>query len=403
SISSTLTLLYQALAFGAAMGVSVVVSRLFGAGKEREVRAAVSTAMIAAALFCALLTVLGLLGSGALLRLIRTPAEVFLHSKQYLLLYTIGLLSLFLYQISLGVFAALGDAKTPSLFLTLSSLVNIALDLLFVVRFRLGVAGIAFATLLCQASSAIIALAILAKRLRGMQSKGYEERAVQFSRPLLQEMLQIALPVTLQQLIVSMGNVLIQANVNNFGSGVSAGYAAAIKMNNMAISALMAFDKGMATFAAQNIGAKKPERIRSGRNAAVLLSVSFGVTIAALFFVFRADLLRLFLGSGSAEAMLAGEQFFLIVIPFYLFVSVKIACDGALRGLGAMRQLLTGTFVDLSLRVGCGFLFSAIWGPVGIWAAWPVGWITGTALSAAFTANALRATRIGADAGSETH
>lgn len=175
-------------------------------------------------------------------------------------------------------------------------------------------------------------------------------------------MLRIALPATLQQLIVSLGNVLIQANVNSFGSGVSAGYAAAIKMNNMEITALMSFDKGMATFVAQNIGANKPERIRSGRNAAVQLSVSFGVTIAAVFFGFRAELLGLFLRSGSAEAMLAGEQFFRIVMPFYLFVSVKIACDGMLHGLGAMRQLLNGTIVDLSLRVGCGFLFAAIRG-----------------------------------------
>ena len=384
------TLLYQALAFGAAMGVSVVISRLFGAGKTGDVRTAVSTAMIATAVCCVALTTLGVLASGALLRLIRTPADVFLPSQQYLLLYTAGLLSLFFFQVPLGIFTALGDAKTPSLFLSVSSIANIALDLLFVVRFGLGVAGIAFATILCQTLSAMIALMILAKRLRGMQAVDREETAVRFSAPLLKEMLHIALPVTLQQLIVPVGNVLIQANVNSFGSAVSAGYAAAVKMNNMAIAALMAFDRGMAAFAAQNSGANRPERIRAGRNAAVLFSVCFGVAIAAISLVFRSDLLRLFLRSGSAEALQAGEQFFLIVIPFYLVVSIKIACDGVLRGLGAMRQLLIGTFVDLALRVACGFLLSSIWGSIGIWAAWPVGWVTGTVLAAAFTAHALR-------------
>lgn len=389
-----ITLLYQALSFGAAMGVSVVVSRLFGAGRKSDVHTAASTALLASAAFCVLLTLLGLLGCGALLRLIQTPEDVFSLSKQYLYLYTAGLLPMFFYQILLGIFAALGDAKTPAVFLSLSSLANIVLDILFVVRFQLGVAGIAWATLLCQTCSAIIALAILRKRLSIKEQPQVDvEKVPRFSLPLLKAMLQIALPVTLQQLIVSVGNVLIQANVNSFGSGVSAGYAAAIKMNNMAITALMSFDKGMATFAAQNIGAKKPERIRSGLNAAMLMSVSFGVTIAAVFYVFRVELLGLFLRSASAEAMLAGEQFFRIVIPFYLFVSLKIACDGTLRGLGAMRELLIGTFVDLSLRVGCGFLFAAIWGSIGIWAAWPVGWVTGTVLSAVFIERKLRVNR----------
>lgn len=387
-----ITLLYQALAFGAATGVSVVVSRYFGAGETKEVRAAIRTALLAVLALGVVLTATGFLGLGALLQLIRTPDDAFSQSRQYLVLYTAGLVPLFLYQLALGVFTALGDAKTPTVFLSLSSLTNIALDLLLVIRFRLGVSGIALATLACQTLGALIALALMQRRLKSMPRCDGEGRVAQFSLPLLREMLQIALPVTLQQLIVSVGNVFIQANVNRFGSGVSAGYGAVIKLNNLAISALMAFDKGMATFAAQN-GTQKPERIRSGRNGAILLSVMFGLTLSGLFYLFRAELLGLFLRAGSLAAMETGEQFFRIVLPFYLFVSVKIACDGMLRGLADMRHLLIGTFVDLSLRVGCGFLFSALWGSVGIWDAWPVGWVTGTALSLVFTAGKLRFNR----------
>ena len=385
-----ITLLYQALAFGAATGVSVVVSRYFGAGETGRVRDAIRSALFATLAFCAFLTAVGFLGLNGLLHLIRTPGDALAQSRQYLVLYTAGLMPLFLYQIELGAFTALGDAKTPTVFLSLSSLLNIALDLLFVIRFRLGVAGIALATLLCQTLSALIALALLQRRLRRMPRCDGEGCAAQFSLPMLREMLQIALPVTFQQLIVSVGNVFIQVNVNRFGSGVSAGYGAAIKLNNLGISALMAFDKGMATYAAQN-GTQKPERIRSGRKAAILLSLSFGIAIALALFLFRAELLRLFLRDGSTAAIGAGEQFFRIVLPFYLFVSVKIACDGMMRGLADMRHLLIGTFADLALRVGCGFLFSAIWGSVGIWSAWPVGWVTGTVLSLLFTANRLRA------------
>jgi len=385
-----ITLIYQALAFGATMGCSVVVSRLFGAGDGAAVQSAISTALIACAGLCALLTLAGLLGGDALLRLVRTPGEVFAASKQYLDIYTAGLCFLFLYQIALGIFSALGDAKTPFYFLTASSIVNIALDVLFVVRFHMGVAGVAWATFLCQALGAIAAVAIVLRRMRLLRTAAaLTEKTPPLSRPLLAEMLRIAWPITLQQLVVSIGNVCIQANVNSFGANVSAGYAAAIKMNNMAIAALMVFDKGMTSFAAQNIGAKKPERILSGLRATILFSVSSGVLIAAGFLLFRVDLLRLFMKSSSTHALASGVQFFLIVVPFYLLVSIKIACDGTLRGLGAMRQLFTGTFVDLSLRVGFGFLFASLWGPIGIWAAWPIGWITGTALSGWFTARVL--------------
>ena len=384
------TLIYQALAFGAAMGVSVVVSRRFGAGKCGDVRAAVSTALLATAGFCLLLSLLGLACKDAILRLMRTPSDVVLPSRQYLALYTAGLLPMFLFQIALGVFAALGDAKTPASFLSISSVANIALDLLLVVRFRLGVSGIAWATLICQTGGALLALILLYRRLRAYRCLDGAKKHRIFSFALLREMLRIALPVTLQQLTVSAGNVLIQANVNSFGSGISAGYAASIKLNNMAISGLMAFDKGMATFSAQNSGANKPERIRLGKNAAILFSVCFGLAIAAGFLMCRTQLMSLFLRSGSAEATRAGGQFFWIVMPFYLVVAVKIACDGTLRGLGAMRELLTGTFVDLSLRVGCGFLFASLWGSVGIWAAWPVGWVTGTVLSMVFVERKLR-------------
>jgi len=384
------TLLYQALAFGSAMGVSVVVSRRFGAGKCEDVHSAISTALLATTGFCLLLSVLGLACKDAILQLMRTPVEVVLPSAQYLVLYTASLVPMFLYQIVLGVFAAMGDAKTPAMFLTVSSLANIALDLVLVVRFRLGVSGIAWSTLICQTSSALLALILLNSRLRRYRCLDRVVKARRFSFELLREMLQIALPVTFQQMIISAGNVLIQANVNSFGSGVSAGYAASIKLNNMAISGLMAFDKGMATFSAQNTGANKPERIRSGRNAAILFSVGLGAAIAAAYLLFQTDLLHFFLRSGSAKALQAGMEFFRIVMPFYLFVAVKIACDGTLRGLGAMRELVIGTFVDISLRVGCGFLFASLWGAIGIWAAWPVGWVTGTVLSIVFIEKKLR-------------
>ena len=386
-----ITLIYQALAFGCTMGCSVVVSRLFGTGKKNAVRSAVSTAFIACLALCAVLTAAGLLGGDALLRLLQTPDDVIRDSGVYLNIYTIGLCFLFYYQVSLGIFIALGDAKTPFWFLTVSSLVNIVLDFLFVGRLNMGVAGVAWATFICQAAGAAAASALALRKRSLLKTAAQDERRERvFSAELLREMLKIAAPVALQQLIISVGNVLVQGNVNRFGSSVSAGYAAAVKMNNMALTAMIALDRGMASYAAQNAGAKKPERIRSGLKAGLLLSATIGCLIGAAYLIFRENIIMLFLKTNGGEALATGTQFLLIVVPFYLVVSVKIVCDGLLRGLGAMRLLVTGTFVDLTLRVTVGFLLASFFGPVGIWAAWPVGWITGTSLSAFFVSRLLR-------------
>lgn len=386
-----ITLLYQALAIGFAMGSSVVVSRLFGAGRKRDVASAATTALISCLALCAVLTAAGLAGATALLRLVRTPAELVHDSGLYLSIFTAGLVFLFCYQIALGIFTALGDSRTVFFFLTASSLVNILLDVLFVAKLHMGVAGVAWATFICQAAGGILSVSLVLFKLRRIKSSEQpKERYSVFSPALLKEMLRITIPVTIQQLIISFGSVLIQGNVNRFGADVSAGYAAAIKMNNLAITALMAFDRGMAAFAAQNEGANKPERIRSGLKAGIVLSVSTGLFIGAGYLIFREQIISFFLKSSNVQVLANGTQYLLLVVPFYLFVSIKIVCDGTLRGLSAMRMLLTGTFVDLALRVGCGFLFSALWGPVGIWAAWPVGWITGTALSAFFVTRLLR-------------
>lgn len=384
-----ITLLYQAVAFGCTVGCSVVVSRLFGAKKTERLRSAVTTALIASVGLSVALTAAGILGGGALLGLMHTPQEMFAGSKQYLDIYSAGIVFLFLYQIVLGIFAALGDAKTPFWFLTVTSLANILLDFVFVVALHMEVAGVAWATFACQAGGAIVSLAFLLRKLQleklqHGETESQTEHIAVFSGGLLREMLNIALPVILQQAIISVGGILIQGNVNSFGSGVSAGYAAAIKMNNMAIMGLMAFDKGMTSYTAQNKGAQRPERIRAGLRAGIRLSVGAGILIGAVYLVFRYSIIQLFLKTADAEALATGVQYLQVVVPFYVFVSIKIVCDGVLRGLGAMRQLLTGTFVDLALRVGCGFLLSSLWGPVGIWAAWPIGWIVGMVVSAWF-------------------
>lgn len=385
-----ITLVYQAILFGCVSGSAVVLSRLFGAGDGGAVRTAARTALLATGALCLVLSATGAAVAPALLRLMRTPADAMADAMRYLQIYTLGLIVQFTYQLLLGMFAALGDAKTPLVFLLVSSILNILLDVLFVKIFGWGVRGIAWATVLAQGVCGVATLYRLQRRLRLLPRTDAPQTEPVFSLPILRQMLRIALPVTAQQLVVSIGGLGIQSMVNGFGLSVSAGYAAAIKINNLAISALMAFDKGMASYAAQNAGAGRLTRIRDGIHVGWKLSVVFGACLAVGYLAFQGGLMRQFLEAGAQAALSTGEQFIRIVVPFYLVVAAKIACDGVLRGLGAMRQLLTATIADLAIRVCFAFLLSRFLGPIGLWLAWPLGWLTGTTLSAVFTARLVR-------------
>ena len=220
--SYEITLIFLAFAFGCNMGCSVVVSRLFGAGDYGKMKTAVYTTCIFSGLLCLLLMLTGLLGSNLLLSLIRTPSEVFHDSRIYLDIYIWGLPFVFFYNIATGIFSALGDSKTPFFFLALSSLSNIGVDILFVRSCGLGVAGVAWATFLCQGISCILALITVFFRLKGIHCN---TRSVLFDRKLLGQIISIAIPSTLQQSFISLGNIVIQGSINGFGSPVMAGYS----------------------------------------------------------------------------------------------------------------------------------------------------------------------------------
>ena len=221
------------IAFGSNSGSSVIVSRFFGAKDYGKMKTAVTTTCIASAVLCAVLMAFGILGCGELLRLINTPEEAFAGSKLYLDIYIWGLPFVFFYNIATGIFSALGDSRTPFLFLAVSSTANIGVDILFVTAFDMGIAGVAWATFLCQGVSCVLAMAVVFLRLRKMEASG---KTVLFSVPILRQIAAIAVPSILQQSFISIGNIIIQGAINSFGTSVMAGYSAAVKLNNLVIT-----------------------------------------------------------------------------------------------------------------------------------------------------------------------
>ena len=379
--SYEITLIFIAFAFGCNIGCSVVVSQYFGAKRYGEMKTAVHTGMIASAVTCLILMLIGIFGCEALLKLIRTPAEIFDDSSLYLDVYALGLPFVFFYNISEGIFSALGDSKTPFCFLAVSSLSNIGMDVLFVAGFHMGVAGVAWATFLCQGVSCVVALIFVFRRLRGMPS---DEPSQAFSLPIFKKFAMVAIPSILQQSFISVGNIIIQGVINGFGPAVVAGYSAAVKLNNLVITSFTTLANGISNYTAQNLGAKKLERIREGFRAGAKMVWLLSIPLIALYWLGSDALIKLFVENPSRTALDTGRAFLRILSPFYLIISIKLVADGVLRGSSMMKQFMVSTFTDLTLRVALAFALSAAMGATGIWCAWPVGWSIAAVLSILF-------------------
>lgn len=386
--SYEITLIFLAFAFGCNISCSVIVSQLFGAKNYAELKTAVRTAMLASGVLCLALMAAGILGSGLLLRLIRTPDEIFADSRLYLDIYVWGLPFVFFYNISTGIFSALGDSRTPFWFLAASSTANIFMDILFVKSFRMGVAGVAWATFLCQGVSCVLAVSFVFARLRGIRT---DQKGKLFSLRLLRKLAVIAIPSILQQSFISVGNILIQGMINGFGSGVIAGYAAAIKLNNLVITSFTTLANGISNFTAQNIGAQKLHRIKEGFRAGTKMVWLLSLPLCLLYLICGRYLVTFFMDQPSAAALQTGVQILRILSPFYFVVSLKLVADGILRGSERMAQFMVSTFTDLILRVMLAFLLSGTTlGSTGIWLAWPIGWSVACACSVFFYRKAVR-------------
>ena len=380
--SYEITLIFIAFAFGCNIGCSVIVSRLFGAKKYTDLKTAVFTTWIASAVLCAILMVIGLTCSTPLLKLINTPDTILADSKLYLDIYVWGLPFVFFYNVSTGIFAALGDSKTPFIFLAVSSLANIGVDILFVATFKMGVAGVAWATFLCQGVSCVLALVVVFHRFSKIHTEG---RVPVFSWNHLGHFAVIAIPSILQQSFISIGNIIIQSVINSFGAAVMAGYSAAVKLNNMVITSLTTLGNGISNYTAQNLGAAQYDRIKAGFRAGLKLVWALCVPLAALYVFAGRPLVHIFLESPTGQAMDVGIAFLRIIAPFYFIVSAKLVSDGILRGAGLMKQFMVATFTDLVLRVVLAETLSrTALGTTGIWLSWPIGWTIAMVLSIIF-------------------
>ncbi len=375
-----------AFALGANGGCAVIVAKYAGAKDDKKLRETVNTALIAFGTLCVTVMALGF-GLGKLsLRALSVHGIYFDDCAEYLYIYVGALPFIFLYNLGCGILSALGDSKTPFIFLVISSVLNIGLDLLLVCVFHLDVAGAAWATFISQVIACVLTVIVLIKKLKAFKT---DENPLIFNKKIFKELAVASIPIILQQSFVSVGNFFVNKRINTLDTTGDAitGFTTAFKLVYIANSSVMSLTNGLANYAAQNKAAYQYSRIKQGFLAVLLYSLAISVFFTIFMVAMPQQLTSFFIQKEklTEAAMAHSVQFLTIVGSFLPLVCVKIVADGAVRGCGGNLGFAVSTFSDLILRVALVYvLIDAGWGFSGVCWAWVIGWAVGTAIALSF-------------------
>lgn len=381
--SYAITNVFIAVAIGGGIGSSVIVSQFLGAKEPGKMKTAIATTLLNFLCISILLGLFGFVANDTILHLLKVPENVFDEAALYLRIYFIGLPFLFMYNVQASVFNSLGDSRTPLCLLIFSSLLNIVLDLVFVIRFHRGVEGVAVATLIAQGISAVISFFLLVRKLRTYPHERTEFRF--YDGRMMLSMTRVAIPSILQQSIVHMGILLVQSVVNTFGSAVMAGYSAATRIESISIVPMLAMGNAMSTFTAQNMGAGNVERVKKGYRICYGALAFFAVVLCAVIQLFGRDFVSAFMDADASRAAFdTGMAYSSFISFFFIFIGLKSTTDGLLRGAGDVVAFTVANLANLTIRVFVANYFAPRYGVQFVWYAVPIGWATNYAISFAW-------------------
>ena len=318
-----------ALIIGIATGGTIVISQFFGARDYDRVKRAIDTIFIVMGVFAVIMTVVGISFSEQIFRMIKLPQELMPLANNYLTIYVSGLVVFFGYNGVAAILRGLGDSTTPLYFLILATFINISLDLLFIVKLGWGIEGAAFATIIAQGTAFIAAIFYLN---RNHELIRFNIREFTFDWEIFKQSLRIGLPTGLQQTFVALGMMALMGIVNGFGTNVVAGYTAAGRLDSLAVIPSMVFSFALSTFAGQNIGAGKIDRVKKGLARTLLMSSASAISITILIILFKYPLMRLFTHDQSVINI--GGEYLTIVTSFYLLFTGMFVYGGVMRGAG---------------------------------------------------------------------
>ena len=380
-----ITVVFLDIAVGFGVGCGVIAAKFFGAKDMKSLKKTATVGLISTIVLAIIVTAIGLAIIYPLLKgMIGTQESdgCFNEALSYMLIYIAGVIFLFLYNYSMYMFQAFGNSKTPLYFLIFSTLLNIALDLLFVMPIKMNSAGLALGTIISEAIAGVLSVIVLFKSINRFDSNKYQK----FDKAILKQIIGIALPSILQGCFISVGGVLITAILTSVGgNSVAGGYSASYKICYIAINIFTVLCNALSSYVSQNVGAMKYDRIMKGYFSTLIISAIFCVLATIAILPFREFWVKLFLSddaSGDVDVIInSGKLFITCVVPFFVFMVVKIPLDGILKGATDMLGFTLGTSVDLVCRVVAALVLGNIFGYEGIFFAWPIGWGVGMCIS----------------------
>lgn len=372
--SYTLMVLLTSVILGLCMGSGVVFAQLFGAKKTEDMKTSIFNSFIFILAFSAAINILAYLLLNQFIVWLNIPSEAVSFTREYLRIIFAGFIFVSIYNFVASVLRSVGNTVMPLVFLAVSAITNIVLDIVFIVCFHMGVAGAALATVFAQALSAICITVYFAVKARYLCPG---KRHMHYSKPLLRMVIHNSTLTAIQQSIMNFGILMVQSLVNSFGFAASAAFAVVVKIDAFAYMPAQDFGNAFATYTAQNYGAKKAERIRTGTITAVKMSAAFCLTASVLIWLFAKPLMLMFVEAAEVETIRIGIQYLHIVGSCYVGIGILFLMYGLYRGLGKSTISIVLTIISLGIRVALAYLLSAIpeVGMVGIWWAIPIGWV----------------------------
>ena len=374
--SFPLIFLLISLIIGLTIGSTIIISQYFGAKQFDNVRKAVDTINIVLLITAIITAAIGIIFSEEIFILIDLPEDIIPYATEYLQIFLLGLPFMFGFQGISAVLRGVGDAKTPLYFLIISTLLNVALDLIFVLVLKFGIAGVAWATIISQAVALLSAIIWVRKN----KMLNFRVKAIVFDFEIFKKSAKIGLPSGLQQTFVALGLMAVLGIVNQFGTDVVAAYAAAMRIDSLAMLPAMVFSTALSAFVGQNIGANKLERVKKGLYSTLIMTIITSVIITGFIVLYGNYMMSLF--TNDTEVIRIGMEYLVIVSSFYVIFAIMFTINGVMRGAGDTIVPMFITLIALwGVRIPVAYLFSSRIGEKGIWWSMPLAWFIGMVLT----------------------
>ena len=374
SVGSTGSIIFLILGFanGLTAGLAIPLAQRYGAKNYSGVKRSFYVSILISAVVAILLTILSMIFCRQILEIMQTPVEIIDGAYDYLMVIFAGIFSSMAFNLLSNIFRSIGDAKTPLYFLVIACIMNIILDVVFIAGFGMGVEGAGYATVLSQIFSALACILYIWKKIPilRLNSKDFVAKSLD-----VKEHIRISFPMAFQSSIIAIGAIIIQITLNQLGATAVAAYTAAQKIDQVAILPMMSFGVTMATFVAQNYGAKKYDRIWRGVRDCIKLSLTFAISVGIILNVFSPIFIRAFVGVGHEEVVELGAIYFITNGTMYSLLSLLFIYRYTLQGVGKTFTPTVAGIMELCMRAFAAVVLSNLYGYTGATMANPLAWL----------------------------